>query len=96
MGGELLLAALGGCYMSTLLAAVRAREAPVHDVVAEVVGTLEDAPSRFTAIEMRISAVCEDLELLERLVTVAERGCLVANSLRHALPITISVAQRVQ
>ena len=38
MGGELFLAAVGGCFMSNLLAAIRAREADISDVRVEVVG----------------------------------------------------------
>lgn len=43
MGGELLLVALGGCFLSNLLAAIRAREAPIQEVRV-VEGTLAEAP----------------------------------------------------
>ena len=32
MGGELFLAAVGGCFISNLLAAIKAREAAIADV----------------------------------------------------------------
>ncbi len=48
MGGELLLASLGGCFMSTLLAAIKAREANVSDVHIDISGTLEESPGRFS------------------------------------------------
>src|SRR5580658_11066596 len=51
MGGELFLAAVGGCFMSTLLAAIKAREAEISDVRVEVVGSLADSPSRFAGLE---------------------------------------------
>jgi putative redox protein len=54
MGGELLLAGLGGCFMSNLLAAVRARQAPVSNIQATVTGTLVEAPTRFSAIELKL------------------------------------------
>ena len=92
MGGELLLAALGGCFMSNLLAAVRAREAAVSNVRATVAGTLAESPSRFEAIEMRVAADCEDRQLLEKLVAIAERACIVANTLRQAVRLTVRVA----
>ena len=38
MGGELFLAAVGGCFMSNLLAAIKAREADIGDVRAESSG----------------------------------------------------------
>ena len=44
MGGELLLVALGGCFLSNLLAAIRAREAPIQEVRVVVEGTLAEAP----------------------------------------------------
>ena len=92
MGGELLLAALGGCFMSNLLAAVRAREAAVSNVRATDAGTLAESPSRFEAIEMSVAADCDDRELLEKLVAIAERACIVANTLRQAVSLTVSVA----
>ena len=92
MGGELLLAALGGCFMSNLLAAVRAREAAVSNVRASVAGTLAESPSRFEAIEMSVAADCDDRQLLEKLVAMAERACIVANTLRQAVRLTVRVA----
>ena len=88
MGGELLLAALGGCFMSTLLAAIAAREATVDDVRLAVSGVLEEAPPRFTAVHLAVRAR-GDAALLERLVTIAERSCIVANTLRGAVTLTV-------
>ncbi len=89
MGGELFLASIGGCFMSTLLAAIRAREAEVSEVQAEVIGTLVDSPSRFSAVELRVSAKCSDRALFEKLVEIAEKGCIVANTLRGKLDLTV-------
>ncbi len=88
MGGELLLLGLGGCFMSNLLAAIKARKAPVSEVQTMVDATLEGNPKHFSAYTLRVTARCEDRDLLEKLVTIAERGCIVANSLRDAAPIT--------
>ncbi|NJN54426.1 MAG: OsmC family peroxiredoxin [Anaerolineae bacterium] len=93
MGGELLLVALGGCFMSTLLAAIREREAAVADVHMTIDGTLASAPSRFTAVQMHITAHYEDAELMQKLVTIAERGCIVANTLKDAVELSISVGR---
>lgn len=92
MGGELLLASLGGCFMSNLLAAIRAREADVADVRAKVTGTLDDTPPRFAAIAVDVSARGADVDQLEKLVQIAERGCIVANTLRDAVKLRVSVA----
>ncbi len=89
MGGELLLAALGGCFMSNLLAAIRARWAPVANVRARVSGTLVETPSRLEAVEMQVSAECEDRDLLSKLVTIAERSCIVANTLRSCVKLSV-------
>jgi putative redox protein len=91
MGGELLLASLGGCFLSNLLAAIAAREAKVSNVRAAVEGTLDGTPPRFVAIETTVSADCDDLEMLEKLVTIAERSCIVANTLKDAVMLTVSV-----
>jgi putative redox protein len=91
MGGELLLASLGGCFMSNLLAAIAAREANVSNVRAAVAGTLDGTPPRFVSIETTVSADCDDLEMLEKLVTIAERSCIVANTLKDAVTLRIGV-----
>jgi putative redox protein len=94
MGGELLLAALGGCFCSTLYAAIAARDADVADVEVTVVGTLAEHPSRFTAVAMTVVATTDDANALERLVAMAERGCIVANTLRNAVDLRIEAVAR--
>jgi putative redox protein len=89
MGGELFLAAIGGCFMSTLLAAIRTREAPISDVSAKVTGILADAPARFASIELLVTSEDADPEVFEKLVDIAERGCIMTNTLRDKLPITV-------
>ncbi|MFZ1754166.1 MAG: OsmC family protein [Caldilineaceae bacterium] len=91
MGGELLLVSLGGCFMSNLLAAIKARSADVSDVRIEIDGTLESAPARFSAIQMTIHARYADRELLEKLVLISERACIVANTLKPAVDLTIRI-----
>jgi len=92
MGGEHLLMALGGCFMSNLLAAVQSREADVSNVNMDISGTLESAPPHFSAIEMKVSADHNDKEQMEKLITVAERGCIVANTLKNSVMLSISLA----
>jgi putative redox protein len=91
MGGELFLAAVGGCFMSNVLAAIRAREANVSSVRTEVIGTIVDSPSRFAAIDLYITADCPSRELLERLVEIADRGCIMMNTLREKLDVQIRI-----
>ncbi len=91
LGGELLLLSLGGCFMSTLLAAVRTREASVSDVSVSVSGTIGGVPERFETLHMRVSARYDDADLMRKLITMAERGCLVTNTLRTAAVITVEL-----
>ena len=92
LGGEYLLLALGGCFMSNLLAAIRAREAAVSDVRITVNGTIEGSPDRFTALALTIAATYQDAELMEKLVTIAERSCIVTNTLRSGASIALTIA----
>ena len=91
MGGELLLAALGGCFNSNLLAAIRARNLSIDDISIEINGSLADHPQRFESVEMIVRSAYADRDELEKLVTIADRGCIVANSIRNALELTVRV-----
>jgi len=91
MGGEYLLMALGGCFMSNLLAAIRARDAKISNVRITVNGTLEGPPQRFSAIEMIISADGDDEELMQKLVTISERACIVANTLKRGTDLSLQI-----
>lgn len=89
MGGELFLASVGGCFMSNLLAAIKARAAAVSGVLIEVTGTIADSPARFASVELHITADCDTRDLLERFVEIADRGCIMMNTLRGKLDIQI-------
>jgi len=89
LGGEYLLVALGGCFLSNLLAAVRAREAAVSDVTVKVSGTIEGPPDRFTTFGLSVEAVHDDADLVRKLITMAARACAVTNTLRRSAVITI-------
>ena len=91
MGGELFLASIGGCFMSNLLAAIGAREAKISDVRTEVTGTIADSPARFSAIELCVTAEGQSRELLERLVDIADRGCIMMNTLRGKLDVRVRI-----
>jgi len=95
MGGELFLASIGGCFTSTLLAAIKAREADISEVRTEVIGTLIDSPTRFSAVELLVTANCKDREQFERLVEMAEKGCIIANTLRGKIELTVRIGAPV-
>ncbi len=91
MGGELLLASLGGCFNSNLLAAIRARDLEIDDISIEVSGELAEAPARFDAIDMVVSSAFEDRDTLEKLVLMSERACIVANTLKKSVDLTVTI-----
>lgn len=91
MGGEMLLAGLGGCFMSNLLAAARARELPVSNLRLDITGQLAEAPARYSEISLRVSGDYPDRPSMEKLVLIAERGCIVANTLRDAVKLTVTL-----
>jgi putative redox protein len=93
MGGELFLAAVGGCFMSNLLAAVKARGVEVPGIHTEVTGTLAESPMRFVSVELCVSTDCPDQELVEKLVEIAERGCIMVNTLRGLMEMTVRIAE---
>jgi putative redox protein len=95
MGGELFLASIGGCFMSNLLAAIKAREAGITDIHTEVTGILAEAPARFSAVEVLVTAESADREQLERLVEIADRGCIMMNTLRDKLAVTVRIGAPV-
>lgn len=74
--------------MSNLLAAIKARNVDVSDVRTVVVGTIAATPARFSAVEVHVEARGGSEEI-ERLVEVADRGCIMMNTLRGKLELSI-------
>jgi putative redox protein len=91
-GGEYLLVALGGCFTSHLLAAIRSREVRASNVRVEVSGTMDGSPERFTAFTLDVTGDFPDPELARKLVTIAGRGCQVVNTLRPIAAVAITCA----
>lgn len=94
LGGEYQLLALGGCFMSNLLAAIRTRDAAISQVEIAVSGTIDGSPERFTAIVMKVIAQHNDADLVRKLITIAERSCIVTNTLRNVVQISIVFEER--
>lgn len=91
MGGELLLASLGGCFNSNLLAAIRARELEINDIAIEVSGDLAEAPARFSSINMVVKSAFADRDSFEKLVKMSERACIVANTLKGSVDLSVTI-----
>lgn len=95
MGGEHILMGLGGCFSSNLLAAIRSRDAAIHNVKIAVSGSVSGSPARFTKIHMTVSAEYQDREQMEKLLAVSERSCIAANTLRDAVELSVSLEESV-
>ena len=96
MGGELFLSGLGGCFMSNLLAAIKARGLDIPGLETEVTAELTASPDRFEVVDLCVTADGADPEVLEKLVEIADRSCIMMHTLRGKLEIrTRVVAARV-
>jgi putative redox protein len=60
-----------------------------------VTGSLLDSPTRFSGVEICVSANYSDRELFEKLVEIAERGCIMTNTLRGKLDLTVRIGTPV-
>jgi putative redox protein len=89
LGGEYLLVSLGGCFLSTLLAAVKTRGADVSNVRVSVAGTIGGVPERFESMAVRVKAAYKDQDEMRKLLLIAERGCLVTNTLKDAVALSL-------
>lgn len=89
MGGELLMAGLGGCFLSNLLAAIRERESAVDEIEIEVTSRNEGTPPRMAAFDIRVRARYEDEQLMRKLLLIAERGCIASNTLKSGSEVTV-------
>lgn len=95
LGGEMLLIALGGCYMSNLIAAAKARDLRVDDMKVAVQGELGETPARFAAIHMDVHGRPSDEETFRKAIEIAERACIVTNTLKAGVPVAVRrAAQR--
>jgi putative redox protein len=90
-GGELFLVGLGGCFMSNLLAAIKARESAIQDVSIDILARADGSPTKLQEITLDVRASYTDRSEVEKLVLIAERGCIVANSIKDAIKLTIRV-----
>ena len=81
--------------MSNLLAAIKARETEISDIRTEVIGTLADSPARFVAVELCVTAESASRDQLERLVEIADRACIMMNTLRGKIDVRVRMGAPV-
>jgi putative redox protein len=89
-GGELLLAALGGCFLTTLAGAAEARGIVLHRVDVAVRSVEAQGPARYTdvTIDADVDADAPDEEI-DKLLVIAERGCTVSNTLKSGAVVAV-------
>lgn len=56
-----------------------------------MIGTIADSPARFSAVELYVTAEGQSRDTLERLVEIADRGCIMMNTLRGKLDVRIRI-----
>ena len=74
--------------MSNLLAAIRARDAAISNVRADVIATMDGPPDRFTDFTVTVSAERTDPGEVCKLIEIAARACAVTNTLSKAATVT--------
>ncbi len=94
LGGELILAGQGGCFLSNLVAAARARSVDLGRVTVHVTGEAAEGPSRFSSVRVVVDLEETDTvtrEVAQHLITIAERSCIATNTLRSATPLEVTL-----
>ena len=90
LGGDLLLASEGGCLLSNLVAAAQARGISLDRVDVTVRGVPAEQPARFAEVIVEVDMeAAAGPEELDKLLTIAERGCIVSNTLRGGSALTV-------
>lgn len=100
--GDMLLEALAGCAGVTLRSVAVAMGIPLRSATVHVrghwdargtLGVDREAPVGFTDIEVRIEVDADaDEATVERLVSLTERYCVVAQTLQAPTPVSVTVA----
>ena len=83
---ELLLAALSSCFTLAVAHAAGKRGIELSHLSVDVTGTY-DGP-RFSALEIRVDAGCDD-GVKDRLLEAASRVCYVSNTIRNTPEMSV-------
>lgn len=97
----LLVGAVADCFVLTFRAVATASRLPWQSLACNATGTLDriDGVVRFTAIDLRARLVVSpgaDAAVARRALEKAERGCLIANSLRADTNLEIAIEVAAQ
>jgi len=90
MGGEMLVAGLGGCFTSNVIAALNGRGISWDNLHVTVRASLEGAPPRFTRMAVMVRCAGVEREQMGKILSIAEKGCIAANTLKPCLEVSIT------
>ena len=87
MGGQVLLMGIAGCFASTLYGAAIARDMTISNLGIEVEAEISpESPVRFTSIILHIIAgSCSEPDQFEKLLAIAEKGCIAVNTVKNGM-----------
>ncbi|WP_210482827.1 OsmC family protein [Microvirga antarctica] len=88
-GGQLLALAIGGCFCNDLRYVADAMGVPLGKIAVSVTIELEGAPLLTTGATMMVSCEALDGSDPEAIIERARATCMVSNSLRAGIPVTI-------
>ncbi len=90
VGGEYLLVGIGGCFSSALLSAAQSSNIKIIGLKVEVTAKISVSLKRLNKINLTISyGYCSSPNEFEKLLKVAEKGCISINTLKHKPLISI-------
>ena len=91
----LLGASVANCLAASLLYSVRKFKSDPGDVSASCEGTLERVERRWRivnlAVSIRMGEAAEEIGNLERPLEIFEDYCVVTQSVRHGIPVSVTV-----
>jgi uncharacterized OsmC-like protein len=92
MGGQYMLAGVGGCFCSTLFAAAQARDIQIEGLSVIVSAMLsEEHPKRFMSITLDATYEnCNQPSEFEKLLTIAEQGCISVNTIKNDVAFNVN------
>ena len=91
MGGEYMLAGVGGCFCSTLFATALARDIEIEGMRVDIVGTLStESPKHIESVQLNVfHEKCSDPENFEKLLRIAEKGCISINTIKKGISLSV-------
>ena len=91
-GAQLLALAIGGCFCNDLRYVADEMGVELGNIAVSVTVDLEGEPLITTAATMNVSCEMLDGSDPQRIIDRAKATCMVTNSLRHGIPVTVQRA----